>query len=1098
MDTIRVSGSPVPLDYETIKITLGRCADTDILSTRNALQSTGNHGATVTFRSEKTLTDILERSGIRRDRVLQVDGDFDGITVLCAPQKIDVEIISIIAVHGFGGHAFNSWVYRERDVKTMWLRDILPEEFPTARIMVFGYDSGIFTRSTASGTDLGKALLASLAAKRQYENAQDRPILFVAHSFGGIVVKRKALVTSRNQNIYPEIEKSTQGIIFLGTPHRGSDNAKWGQIISRIGAIGGSTQTEHLNVLRQNSQALLELSDTFLDLAKNPRLQTVSFYETQKMKVKAWKSVKVVEQFSAVMGLQNESSFPLQATHIEMARFQNRSIPACELVLFQMNNIISKSLSPSLGKNSLEVPVPVRPISRCSNPDNNSILADGGRHSGATTVPETLPTQKDLEERTNLLNEISFELQKQDTRTSPAPRCCTLFGLGGQGKSQLALSYMDKHRSRYKYMFFVRADSRPKLAQGFASIARRLNLPGADEFADPKDLQSVVLEWLNTEKNTKWLLTFDNAESAKDLAEFWCAEAQGDILLTTRDANMAMKLPTSSAHIEVRGFSKIEAVDFLIRQTGEERLATTIETCESIARQVGFLPMALMQLSCFAFEHSVSLSKVNQLLSLEGQTGLLSEESDISARYYEHSFKTVWAADLNSLDHNSAAFLNVLCLLDPDHIPGTLFHGRGLGNPFFKSEMEYLRALRPLKKFNILHKSKDDDLEIHRLVQQVQLDRVERADRNEAFENALKAVRTGFPKQYLGMHMNRFWPQCEIFLPHVLSIETAFRQRSFDTSSAVDFVNLICDASWYLFETGQLEEALARLQTADHLCKSLAPSEALHKARVYIGQAIIHAHRNEYQIAGPLYQRAWSIRKRLLGCDDHLLANSYMQVALTYTAENNLHQAIDFHKTAIRIREKASHRAPSLMALSYLNLSRCLMMTKQYEDLDVTLREVELRIGDLEPSERTAFLGGLYYIRGNMKYEQGELDSALNCHHKARELREADLGVHYYTAASYHKTAVVQLALRRNTDALSSLRSALEILNQLKGASISGRLARTEILLSQVLQSHGSGMHAEAQKMRIAAYQHYKDSTGKDIIDGSTVDFDSLVPFIDR
>jgi hypothetical protein len=78
-------------------------------------------------------------------------------------------ILSVIAVHGLGGHAFNTWTEGGR----LWLRDFLPSDLPKARVLTFGYDSGIaFTNSKSTLRDFARSLLESVNQHRR-RNAKD-------------------------------------------------------------------------------------------------------------------------------------------------------------------------------------------------------------------------------------------------------------------------------------------------------------------------------------------------------------------------------------------------------------------------------------------------------------------------------------------------------------------------------------------------------------------------------------------------------------------------------------------------------------------------------------------------------------------------------------------------------------------------------------------------------------------------------------------------------------------------------------------------------------------------------------------------------------
>ncbi len=86
-----------------------------------------------------------------------------------------------------------------------------------------------------------QTLLYSLARERQSEEASDHPIIWVAHSLGGILVKRALELGSDTSSLKADnirsIFVSTYAILFLGTPHNGADIAKWGLILQNMANV---------------------------------------------------------------------------------------------------------------------------------------------------------------------------------------------------------------------------------------------------------------------------------------------------------------------------------------------------------------------------------------------------------------------------------------------------------------------------------------------------------------------------------------------------------------------------------------------------------------------------------------------------------------------------------------------------------------------------------------------------------------------------------------------------------------------------------------------------------------------------------------------
>lgn len=187
--------------------------------------------------------------------------------------------IDVVAVHGLQGHAFKTW---EHENETLWLRDLLPAGIPSARIMTFGYDSTVaFSKSVAHIEDKALDLLNRLGAERD-ETTDRRPIVFICHSLGGIVVK-KALILAHERSsdsAFKDILMNTKAIAFLGVPHKGSDSAWWANFAANAlkgASIGLSTNNALVADLRKDSSVLSNISKQFIDRGRDLTIYT--FYE---------------------------------------------------------------------------------------------------------------------------------------------------------------------------------------------------------------------------------------------------------------------------------------------------------------------------------------------------------------------------------------------------------------------------------------------------------------------------------------------------------------------------------------------------------------------------------------------------------------------------------------------------------------------------------------------------------------------------------------------------------------------------------------------------------------------------------------------------
>jgi len=227
--------------------------------------------------------------------------------------------VDLVAVHGLDGDAKQTWTHRETNA--LWLQDFLPQDVQNIRVMSFGYNaSAAFGNTTATIIDHAKDLLTCLVDKREEEDETNRPIIFVGHSLGGIVIKQ-ALFQAKIEPQYQAISEATVGIIFLGTPHRGSEKAAYGKVLAEVATkVMHNPSPALVNALQANSEALMRLTTDFR--FQLPKYRICSFYEMKPMGIF---SSLIVEKHSALLDIPGEDQIPVDANHKEICKFAHRN-----------------------------------------------------------------------------------------------------------------------------------------------------------------------------------------------------------------------------------------------------------------------------------------------------------------------------------------------------------------------------------------------------------------------------------------------------------------------------------------------------------------------------------------------------------------------------------------------------------------------------------------------------------------------------------------------------------------------------------------------------------------------------------------------------
>ncbi|KAH0428489.1 hypothetical protein CcaCcLH18_09047 [Colletotrichum camelliae] len=253
-----------------------------------------------------------------------------GLDVLVTPQTATVDIVF---VHGLTGNRENTW--KHQGSGTFWPKDLLAQDVVSARIMTYGYDADVFqlfgTTSTNTLRDHGKDLAETLSMNRRMAGCTDRPVIFVAHSLGGLVCQ-KALLISRNATEAWEnkLFETTRAIAFLGTPHHGSEATKMFSALKLCVSAVTTVNDNIVNVLKPSSEILADLQQEFhimIETRKERRLSRPAifcFFEELQL-IRPKRVGHVVPQHSAILAQYGNQG--IHANHIEICKFKSLEDP---------------------------------------------------------------------------------------------------------------------------------------------------------------------------------------------------------------------------------------------------------------------------------------------------------------------------------------------------------------------------------------------------------------------------------------------------------------------------------------------------------------------------------------------------------------------------------------------------------------------------------------------------------------------------------------------------------------------------------------------------------------------------------------------------
>lgn len=235
----------------------------------------------------------------------------EGLTLVGGPVS-GTPLLDVVFVHGLDGDARATWEVRGQPGKfwPQWLVD----DLVGINVWSFGYQvsSSAWRGTTMPLADRANHALATLEA----QGLGQRPIVFICHSFGGLVVKQMLRNgMDLNQPRWRAIAQSARGIVFLATPQYGSDVANW---LKYVGSVLRLTKT--VEELEASDPQLRNLNAWFRATPLLAKMSVAAYCEMQ-----PFHGIRVVNEVSADPGIPGVEVIPVDEDHSTICKPDSRS-----------------------------------------------------------------------------------------------------------------------------------------------------------------------------------------------------------------------------------------------------------------------------------------------------------------------------------------------------------------------------------------------------------------------------------------------------------------------------------------------------------------------------------------------------------------------------------------------------------------------------------------------------------------------------------------------------------------------------------------------------------------------------------------------------
>ncbi|GCE09107.1 helix-turn-helix domain-containing protein [Dictyobacter aurantiacus] len=415
--------------------------------------------------------------------------------------------------------------------------------------------------------------------------------------------------------------------------------------------------------------------------------------------------------------------------------------------------------------------------------------------------------------RESILDQLHERLHAHSQPDQGQSQLHMLSGLGGIGKTQIALEYAYRYSSEYRAVLWISAETDEALFCSCLSTAEVLNLPEKNG-PDQHKIIRAITRWLRGQRD--WLLIFDGVEDLTCLSPFLSSIHQGSLLVTSR----LQAIGTAAQQILVESMSAEESLTFLLQRSKlfqpgrpSKFLSTAeVSAAHKIVEAMDGLPLALDQAGTYIEETQCTLSDYlqwykQQRLKFLKHRGYSSQghpasvEATLSLSFQQIEQKNVVATEVLQL----CAFLALNAIPEEIFTLGFVHCSKPLQilvtSPWLLDE-----AIAELRTHSLIHRDpRTKTLSMHKLVQAVLQDTLPEQKREERIRQVITAVQRIFPDA----KNHATWKECERLVPHALQC----------TKYAMPWMQSNKELETLLFKTGLYFTERSKYQEAELLSK---------------------------------------------------------------------------------------------------------------------------------------------------------------------------------------------------------------------------------------------------------------------------------------
>jgi len=674
----------------------------------------------------------------------------------------------------------------------------------------------------------------------------------------------------------------------------------------------------------------------------------------------------------------------------------------------RIHEIVDKKILQAEEKRTISQSIP--------NPANRPIQKNNLRHfsqlsqyfSGRTDILDTIYNQFQSDPS------AAISLQQQN-----------ITGLGGVGKTQIALAYAYNHADMYtEAVWGIRAETESSIFSSCLELAQNLGF-NTEQATDAQKLGLLLQNWQNN--HDSWLFIFDNVEDENIVCPYISPAHKGHILFTSRKSDFRRLGQYEAINVDI--LSSEDAEIFMRKRLKNyPHLIDNADELDTLIERLGRFPLALEQATAYMWRTGTNCKLyLNELK----EKGLETFEDHLSEPLagYDRTVITTFKISYNALSKEAQQLFNLCTYMAPDKIPIDFFKQQAdkFPKPLCKALTNENRIIAELLDYALV-KRDGEFLDIHRFVQEIGRDQI-KDSKVDWLYCCLEAVEATMPRvnDYGHREYRDWFEQINI---HAEMIINYAEEKFANEADKKEKIGQVCH--WLGVgneKMAQYSHALEWHHKAVNIREKVLDKEHPATVATYSNIARIYDIQGDYPKALEWFYKALDICEKVLGKKHLYTAITYNNIALVYNNQGDYPKALEWLQEALDIKEEVLDKEHPYLATIYNNVAQVYSYSNQGtkpKALEWHLKALDIRekiLGKEHPDTAITYnnIAGVYSA-------QGDYPKALELYHKALNIYEKELvKEHPDTATIYSNIAIVHANQGNYCEALKWRQKALEV-----------------------------------------------------------------------